>query len=518
MSLQHSTLKPSAKVIVIGLDCATPELVFDLWGDRLPNLRRVMANGVFGSLESATPPITVPAWMCMMTGQDPGTLGIYGFRNRKDHSYDGLNFASSRLVLAPTLWDALATHGKKSVALGVPLTYPPKPINGCLVSDFLAPDTQANYTYPPELKEEIREVVGEWIFDTREFRTEDKEKLLGEIYDMTRQRFKLAKHLLTTKPWDFFMMVEMGPDRIHHGFWRFFDPKHPKYVAGNPLEHAIRDYYVALDGEIGALIQLLDDDTRILIVSDHGAKRMDGGVCFNDWLIRAGYLVLKETPSRITKFNPALVDWERTKVWGDGGYYGRLFLNLEGREPCGIVKPEEVEPLKAELIEKLTSLGDENGNPIGNRVFRPEDIYRETRNVAPDLIVYFGDLHWRSVGTVGNESVWTHENDTGPDDANHSQHGIFLMAEASELKDSSWVPPVSTLAKSRLEGLSLYDIAPTVFAAFGLEVPSGMGRNTIEIGSPGEADAEVYSEEEEAELARTIGRSRISLEERRRAI
>ena len=440
----------------------------------------------------------------MMTGQDPGTLGIYGFRNRKDHTYEGLNFANSRLVTHPTLWDVLAMHGKKSIALGVPLTYPPKPINGLLVSDFLAPDTNANYTYPPELKDEIREVVGDWIFDTREFRTEDKEKLLGEIYEMTRQRFKLAKHLLATKPWDFFMMVEMGPDRIHHGFWRFFDPKHPKYVAGNPLEHAIRDYYLALDGEIGSLFKLLDDDTRVLIVSDHGAKRMDGGICFNDWLIQEGYLVLKEPLVGVTKFSPALVDWDKTRAWGDGGYYGRLFLNIAGREPNGTVPPEEVEALKTELTEKLLALGDEFGSPIGNQVFKPEEIYRQSRNVAPDLIVYFGDLHWRSVGTVGNPSVWTHENDTGPDDANHAQQGIFLMADASELKDASWVPNVSTFSKKRLEGLSLYDVAPTVLKSFGLEIPEGMGRDAVELVSGGEMEEEVYSEDEEAELARRL--------------
>ena len=498
------TSETVSKVVVIGLDCAAPELVFDLWGDRLPNLRRVMANGVYGSLESATPPITVPAWMCMMTGQDPGTLGIYGFRNRKDHSYEGLNFASSRLVTHPTLWDVLGGHGKKSIALGVPLTYPPKPLNGLLVSDFLAPDTNANYTYPPELKEEISEVVGEWIFDTREFRTENKEKLLGEIYEMTRQRFKLAKHFLTTKPWDFFVMVEMGPDRIHHGFWRFFDPKHPKYSAGNPLEHAIRDYYLALDGELGSLLKLLDDDTRVLIVSDHGAKRMDGGICFNDWLIKEGYLVLKEAPSGVLKFSPDLVDWEKTRAWGDGGYYGRLFLNIAGREPNGTVPPEEVGALKTELTEKLLALGDETGNPIGNQVFKPEEIYRESRNVAPDLIVYFGDLHWRSVGTVGNPSVWTHENDTGPDDANHAQLGIFLMANASDLKDASWVPNVSTFAKNRLQGLSLYDIAPTVLRSFGLEIPDGMRKEAIELQPAGGIEEEVYSEEEEAELARRL--------------
>ena len=137
------------KVFVIGLDCAEPSLIFEKWRDLLPNLRRFANLGVYGRLESSLPPITVPAWMCMMTGRDPGTLGIYGFRNRSDASYTGLGFANSRWVKEPTVWDALAEKGKRTIALGVPLTYPPRPIHGCLVGDFLTPNTQSDYTYPP---------------------------------------------------------------------------------------------------------------------------------------------------------------------------------------------------------------------------------------------------------------------------------------------------------------------------------------------------------------------------------
>ena len=229
----------------------------------------------------------------MMTGKDPGTLGIYGFRNRRDHSYDGLQFASSRLVQERTIWDYAADSGLQTIALGVPLTYPPKPINGLMITDFLAPDTNSDYTYPSELKNEIREVVGEYLFDTRKFRTEHKEQLLADIHAMTSQRFRLANHLITTKPWDLFVMVEMGPDRIHHGFWKYFDPKHPRYVAGNPFENAIRDYYIKLDGYIGETISHLEPGVRLLVVSDHGAKCMVGGFCLNQWLIREGYLKLK---------------------------------------------------------------------------------------------------------------------------------------------------------------------------------------------------------------------------------
>lgn len=492
----------SSKVCVIGLDCAAPELVFERWRDRLPNLRRLMTHGIYGPLESTIPPITVPAWMCMMTGKDPGTLGIYGFRNRRDHSYEALAFASNRLVREPALWDVLAEHGKTTIALGVPLTYPPRPISGLLVSDFLAPDTQSDYTYPPELKEEIRRTVGDYILDTREFRTEDKARLLADIYTMTEQRFKLARHLLTTKPWDLFVMVEMGPDRIHHAFWKYFDSQHRKYFPGNPFENAIRDYYIALDQHVGELISLLEPDTRVLVVSDHGAKRMDGGICFNEWLIREGYLTLRERPEGIVPFSPQMVDWTHTRAWGDGGYYGRLSLNVRGREPQGTVAPEEVEALKAELTAKLEALTDETGRLLGTKIYRPETIYAARRNVPPDLIVYFGDLHWRSVGSIGHPSIWTHENDIGPDDANHAQFGLFLMVEARDLAVGS-EPSTNVPDSNRQEGLSIYDIAPTVLNALGIAPPSGMGRNTIGAMAAPPSDS-AYTKEEEAELARRL--------------
>lgn len=514
----ESNLVNSPKVCIIGLDCAAPELIFELWPNLLPNLRRIMTQGIYGPLESTTPPITVPAWMCMMTGKDPGALGIYGFRNRRDHSYDGLAFASNRMVHEPTLWDVLAEHGKRTIALGVPLTYPPRPIDGLMVTDFLAPNTDSEYTYPKELAEEIKAVVGDYILDTREFRTEDKARLLDDIYSMTVQRFQLARHLLTTKPWDLFVMVEMGPDRLHHAFWKYFDPLHPKYVPGNLYENAIRDYYVALDAQIGELLDVLDSGTRVLIVSDHGAKRMDGGLCFNQWLIQEGYLTLKADVPPNTKFSPALVDWSRTRAWGDGGYYGRLFLNVQGREPHGIVALEQVEPLKQELTVKLEALTDSVGSPLGSQVFRPENLYTVCRNVAPDLIVYFGDLHWRSVGSVGHSSIWTHDNDTGPDDANHAQFGIFIMTtldkgnraehnnEAnSQIDDSS----VNYYLSNRREGLSIYDVAPTVLTALGITPPQGMGRQIISSIPAGNSSNtrhvdDAYSEEEEAELARRL--------------
>ncbi|MFQ5692030.1 MAG: alkaline phosphatase family protein, partial [Nitrospinota bacterium] len=410
------------KAILIGLDCAEPSLVFDRWRDELPNLRRLMAAGVYGRLRSCDPPLTVPAWTCMMTSRDPGELGIYGFRNRTSYDYGALAFASSLSVREERVWDILGEAGRSVVVVGVPPSYPVQPVNGHLIACFMTPGPDTPYTYPPELQAEIRKVVGEYLFDVEGYRTDDKPALLDRIYEMTRRRFRLLRHLVETKPWDFFMFVEMGVDRIHHGFWKFHDAGHVKHERGNPYADVIREYYRYLDGQVGELLALLDGETVVLVASDHGAKRMEGGVCINEWLLRERFLKVDGYPKGLTSPAQLNFDWDKTLAWGEGGYYGRLYLNVRGREPRGAVAPSDVPKVCADLKAGLEEMKDEYGRPLGTRVLFPKDLYREVRGAAPDLIVYFGDLDWRSVGTLGHGSVHTRENDTGPDDANHDTH------------------------------------------------------------------------------------------------
>ncbi len=427
--------KPREKrVVVLGLDCLEPSLAFGEYADAMPTLTRLCQEGGYGRLESVIPPITVPAWACMMTGKDPGTLGIYGFRNRTDYGYEKLSIVTSRDVRERTVWDRLTEDGKRSVVIGVPPGYPPKPLNGYAIGCFLTPNARTDYTYPPSLKGELEEQFGEYQFDVRDFRTDDKRWLLDQIYQLTEQRFRVAQHLLTTKPWDFFMVVDMGPDRLHHGFWKFCDPLHRKHEPDNPFRNAMREYYRFLDEQLQRFLEHVPDDAAVWIVSDHGAKRMDGGICINEWLLREGYLCVKRPPEGIQRFEELEVDWSRTVAWGEGGYYSRIFLNVRGREPQGIVAPSEYESVRDELTRKLEALGDERGNPIGTRVYKPEEIYERVNGIAPDLIAVLGDLHWRSVGTVGWGTVWVHENDTGPDDANHAQHGLYVARGVPDLR------------------------------------------------------------------------------------
>jgi predicted AlkP superfamily phosphohydrolase/phosphomutase len=456
----------SPKVAVIGLDCAEPSLVFDRWLDDLPNLARLVSAGTHGRLRSVDPPITVPAWSCMMSGRDPGQLGIYGFRNRVDHSYDRLAVADSRMVTVPRIWDHFARAGRESIVIGVPQTFPPVPIEGVLVGDFLTPDPRRDeYTNPPQLRDEIERLVGTYHVDVRNFRSEDRDRILAEIYEMTEQRFTLARHLLDTRPWDFFMMVEIGLDRMHHAFWRFLDPAHPRHEPGHRFGGVIKSYYEYLDDEIGELLERFDDDTVVLVVSDHGAQPMLGAVCINEWLAREGYLVLRTPAAPGTTMRDADVDWSRTRAWGEGGYYCRLCLNVAGREPEGIVPLDGYEALRDELIERLEALPGPDG-PIGTRVHRPEDLWSVRRGIPPDLVVYFGDLAWRSNGTLGRGRIHTFENDTGPDDANHAPYGLLIAAGPG-------VP------HGRRDDLTLLDVSPTILQLAGLPAPDGLAGRTI---------------------------------------
>ena len=405
------------RVAIIGLDCVTPQLLFRDLASETPNIHKLMSNGMHGDLASITPPITVPAWACAMTGKTPGQLGIYGFRNRKDNSYDGLSIATSASVKEPTVWDLLGEQGKKSLLIGVPPGYPIQPLEGWRISCFLTPPSAKSYAYPADVMAEVEQELGPeepYIFDIPNFREKGMEQVHDQLYKMTDRKFRVARRMVRNKPWDFFMMVEMGADRLHHVFWQHFDPAHPKYEPGNPFESAFQDYYRYLDKEVGSLIELLPDDCVTIVMSDHGARMMQGGVCFNDWLIEEGYLTLSEDVAEITPIGKAPIDWSRTVAWGDGGYYGRCFLNVKGREPQGIIEPSRYESVRDELIAKLEAQLGPDGRPLGTKVLKPDNVYPDVVGVAPDLIVYFADLEWRSVGTVGNPEVFTHENDTVP--------------------------------------------------------------------------------------------------------
>ncbi|PSN19665.1 phosphodiesterase [filamentous cyanobacterium CCP5] len=451
------------RLLIIGLDCMEPSLVFDQWRDDLPNLRQLMDQGSYGRLESSIPAITVPAWSCMMSGRDPGELGVYGFRNRSDRNYHSMKISDGSAIKVPRLWDILGEAGWQVAALSVPGTSPPYPVQGSLVSCFLTPSTEVPFAHPPELADAIRDWMPDFMMDVPNFRSDEKARILENLYSLCDQRFTLAEKLIARDDPDFLMLVDMGVDRIHHAFWKPMDPRHPQYEPDSPFATAIHDYYAHVDQRIGELLNFCDQHTAVLVVSDHGAQPLMGGVCINEWLIEQGYLTLKDYPDQPTSLDKTEVDWAQTQVWGAGGYYARIFLNVKGREPEGTVAMAGYEALRDELAEKLSTLTTPDGTPMPVKVFKPQQIYQKVRGRAPDLIVYFDDLAWRSVGSVGLNSLYTVENDTGPDDANHAPFGLMIFHDPTQPKHGQV-----------LEGAQLYDILPTLLHRYGVEAPAGL--------------------------------------------
>lgn len=439
MIIYNSMPLSNKKFVLIGFDSMTPQLLFE-WVNELNTFRELMESSIYGRLKSTIPPITIPAWPSLTSGKDPGVLGCYGLRNRKDYSYSNLSLVNSLFIKEQHIWDILSKYNKRSIVISVPPSYPTKQINGFMVSCFFTPNSKCQYTYPESLKYEVESIVGEYIFDIKNFRKLPKDLLEKEIYKMSEQRFKLTEYFLKNKEWDFFMMVDMGVDRVQHAFWDNKD--------------IIKKYYKYLDVRLKGILELIDNNTAVMIASDHGAKDMRGGFCINDWLIKEGYLKLKKIPTCVTLFDTLLVDWENTSAWADGGYYGRIFLNVKGREPYGILDGDSYKKTIEEISNKLKEKNTE--------IFIPADVYKQCNGIPPDIIAYFDNLELRSIGSIGNSSLIVKENDIGPDAANHSSEGIFILYN-----------PENKFSRD-LSNIDILDCAPTVLNWFDIPIPEDM--------------------------------------------
>ena len=460
------------KVAVLGLDSVPPELLFDKLLDKLPNFKRIYEQGLHGKLRTCDPPITVPAWMVMMTGKNPGELGIYGFKHRRGASYSDGYIVTSANVHEKTVWEVLSDKGRRSVVIGVPPGYPVKHVtNATTVSCFLTPSSRPAFHEPRGAEGRGDQGGGREVHLRRHLPDGEQGDVKKELFEMTEKRFDVAEHLAKTKPWDFFMMHEIGFDRLHHAFWKFFDPKHPKYVKGNEYEGIDLEYYSMVDRRIGRLIPLFGEECTTFIVSDHGSKAMKGGFCVNQWLEQEGYLTFKKKPDKPTDLDKAEIDWSKTKAWGWGGYYARIFFNVKGREAQGVIEPSQLEAEKKKLTEKISKIKDHTGRTMKNMITEPTKLYGTAIGDKPDLMVYFDDLDWRSAGTVGHDSLYLFENDTGPDDSVHSMDGIFMMNK-----------PGRDLKGREVKGARAEEMAPTLLKLLGVE-PKGAGFNGKMIGA-----------------------------------
>jgi len=229
----------------------------------------------------------------------------------------------------------------------------------------------------------------------------------------------------------------------------------------------MKDYYKYLDNKLGEMLKLLDKDTSIIVLSDHGIKRMHSRVNLSDWLIKEGYLVLKEPIKEKTKLNMNMIDWEKTRVWAIGAFEGQIFINLKGREEKGIVEEKDYKSLIEELKEKLSKITGDKGEALDTFFFTKEkDFQGECEHCAPDLMIYFDNLQYGCNNSlIGNEILWSPQTAKGSDDAGHSPQGIFIMNNGE--------------CKGNLGEIDIIDVAPTILNELKIPIPKDMGGKII---------------------------------------
>jgi len=461
----------SPKLFVFGIDGAPPEYIFDKWLDELPNIKKLMEEGTYAKLVSTTPPLSIVAWGSIYTGKSPGDHGIFEYIHRKNYVYDDIRVMTSRNLRAKTIWEILSDNDKKSVVSFFINTWPVRPFKGHIVCGPYVPSgDKVQITHPPELLDELEKNLGEKLLldIPPDFRDKNKDELLESAYKVTKQHFSTMKYLLKNKEWDFFFTIAGTSDRLNHMFWRDMDPEHRKHDPNSKFKYTLLNYYKYIDKELGEMISMLDKDTKIIVLSDHGIMRMHTRVNLTDWLIKEGYLVLKQPLTGKTKFSPSLVDWRKTKVFAIGAYEGQIFVNLKGREPEGIVEEQEYEKLLDELSEKLKKIPGDDDSELNTKCFKKSDhIKGAQEHIAPDMIVYFDDLQYGCNNSlIGNTKLHSLETAKGSDDACHSKKGIFIIK--NNRHNEGYIGEIDSL-----------DVTPTILNELGFAVPQELKGKVI---------------------------------------
>lgn len=494
-------LRPVAqRLLIIGLDGATFEILDPLLdAGRMPHLRRFMDEGVRGVLSSTQPPITPAAWTTFMTGKGPGRHGILDFETY-DATTHTLTFNSTYEIREKTLWQLLSEKGLRVGSINVPMTYPPKPVNGFMISGFETPSVDAQFTWPPELKDEIFRLIPNYDYRTNWRRTAfGRRAQLADNLDYIANSFdqgaKLTRYCGDRFGWDVLMTVFKLVDNLQHKAWKYLDPRFNRRFR-QEAELAAR-CFTRLDDVLRDLFDYAaEQDATVLIMSDHGHGSLDGKAQPNLLLKQWGYLSLRGgweqavtrtqnwwhrwSKGRATRFEQGsrgierdlAVDWSRTRACVmHAGIYGYLYINLKGRGPHGIVPPSEYESLRNELAERLSRATvrhpDGHTTPIFTHVHKTEELYgclREDNPNLPDLLLapHPGFAVVRKIR--GRRPVrWCGVNRL---EGTHRVEGILALGGPNVRRGA------------RVDA-NIVDITPTTLAALGLRVPVDMEGRVI---------------------------------------
>lgn len=510
------------KCLVIGLDGATFDLLNPLMERGLmPNLKRMVEEGSSGNLMSVVPPVSGPAWVSFMTGKDPGRHGIYDF-HRFLPGRCGKQIVSFNNIAGKSLWEVLSSQGRKAGVINVPVTYPPFPVDGFMITGMLTPpDAGERRMHPPSLYKELKEKFGEYISDVwwTQYGSRQKAKLLRDLIDCMNQRQRMTVYLMEQKEWDFLITTITETDRLQHAFaGELFRPASawPTDKGSREVKKLLDQFYMKMDDHIGELREKAGEETTVFIVSDHGFGITSHLFLANRWLHQVGLLQVrwreyyknfwktKLAESRVlrkivrvldpfglrkrlrkkeaggsdqksgsdevaTEYQQLFIDcidWSRTVAYMDLDDQQGIYINLKGREPNGIVEPSDYEKTRDRVIEELGRLLDpETGLPLVTSVKRREEVYQGAHvDEAPDLIVQFKGFEIYGIGLLGlnlfNNPMF--QKPVWPFfSGHHRPEGVFVGCGPGIKKNE------------KVEG-NLIDVFPTILYAMDLRVPDDL--------------------------------------------
>jgi predicted AlkP superfamily phosphohydrolase/phosphomutase len=509
-----------SKVFIVGIDGGTLELVKP-WAEqgKLPTFARIMQNGVSGELMSTIQPISASSWSSFATGKNPGKHGILDFVRSTPFSYK-VQFVNASVRDGKTLWRILTENGATVGVMNVPVTFPPEQVNGFLIAGMLSPSLGSKFTFPDGLIKEINANVGKYVIDVdvpNISGSDKREIFLNKAMESLKIRRDVVRYLYLKHKPDFFCVAFTESDRISHNFWKYMDEKTPLPISDWEREkygNAILNLYIELDNILAEVLSMIDDNTTLYIISDHGFGPVHKTVSVHRWLCHHGFIKMKKggfgfgkltdgfvrkfqemlppgAKSFVKKWMPSLantaasqasyagIDWSQTKAY-PVGHFSDIFINVEGRQPSGIVKPgREYEKLRDEITEKLYEFKDPDDNfNVVERVYKREELYHgKYLENMPDLIIGWKDykylLMFNFPPADDKSMIWTIPptlsllwGRTGC----HKPKGIF-MAFGSHIKTGVQV-----------KSANIMDIAPTVLYECGVPVPDDMdGRILTEI-------------------------------------
>jgi len=426
--------KGKEKVLVIGLDGVPFRIIKNFIKMNVtPFLGELSRQGLMREMISCIPPVSSVAWTSMVTGVNPGKHGIYGFMERKPDSYE-IYFPNSTHIKSPTLWDILGEHNKKTIAINIPQTYPAQPLNGVLISGFVALDLEKS-VYPPALYPMLKEMDYRIDVDYREA-AEKKEAFFADLFYTLDKRREAILHFLKKEEWDLFIATFTGTDRLHHYFW------HELVDSKGAYHSKFLEYYRALDKIIKKIVSSAGKEVNLLIVADHGFTLIEKELYPNTWLKEKGYLKLKrEPPESIRDIDPS----SKAFILDPG----RVYINLKGKMPQGSVDPSDYEALCDELTKGFREVKGID------KVFRKEALYSgDYVEQAPDLVLV-SDSRYDIKGSLSKGYLVGKEKFSGM----HTYHDALLYIKG---------------LNSNRENVYLIDIAPTILELLGLSIPSHM--------------------------------------------